>query len=145
MESSAIDLISGGLNGIRLPDTGLPAITAQEYRICVEATGKTRSDAEGRGREIHRRLSVTLASQVLSLLGMYFIVLRLRHSTPSQRRRSLTIIWSSQNLMHPHNVFIFCQTPSYSQILWTRAYRNHNYMDWTWSGIANPGLLHRGL
>ena len=37
-EASAIDRISGGLNGIRIAE-GLPAVSAQEYRIFIDAIG----------------------------------------------------------------------------------------------------------
>lgn len=114
MESSAVDVISGGLNGIRLPDTGLPAITAQEYRIFVEATGKARSDVEAKGREIHRRLSVTLASQMLSLLGTY-------GCGPFWMKIASVVIMILRGLQPiPHStlqLYCFCQMLSYFQTL----------------------------
>lgn len=92
LEASAIDKISGGLNGIRLPDTGLPAVTAQEYRIFVEATGTVSSGPEVKEREIYRRLSVTLASQVLSLLDAFIFPDSLDASLPQSQLHGLDLV-----------------------------------------------------
>jgi PH domain associated with Beige/BEACH len=91
IEASAVDRISGGLNGIRLPDTGLPAITAQEYRILVEATQITSNDA-AKGREISRRVALTLASQVLSLLDAFIFPDSLDASLPQSQLHGLDLV-----------------------------------------------------
>ena len=92
LEASAIDKISGGLNGIRLPDTGLPAVTAQEYRIFVEATGTAISEPEAKEREIYRRMSVNLASQVLSLLDAFIFPDSLDASLPQSQIHGLDLV-----------------------------------------------------
>ena len=92
VEASAIDRISGGLNGIRLPDTGMPAVTAQEYRILVEATGALRSEPEAKEREIFRRMSVTLASQVLTLLDAFIFPDSLDASLPQSQIHGLDLV-----------------------------------------------------
>lgn len=86
-EASAIDRISGGLNGIRLTE-GLPAVSAQEYRILIEATGA----AEAREREIYRRLSVNLASQVLCLLDAFIFPDSLDASLPQSQIHGLDLV-----------------------------------------------------
>ncbi|CAB9514210.1 Lipopolysaccharide-responsive and beige-like anchor protein [Seminavis robusta] len=91
LEASAIDRISGGLNGIRLPDTGLPAITAQEYRILVEETGLNKKDATN-GVEIKRRVSLTLASQILSLLDAFMFPDSLDASLPQSQLHGLDLV-----------------------------------------------------
>lgn len=87
MEASAIDRISGGLNGIRLAE-GLPAVSAQEYRILAEATGTV----DAREREIYRRMSVTLASQVLSLLDAFIFPDSLDASLPQSQIHGLDLV-----------------------------------------------------
>ena len=86
-EASAIDRISGGLNGIRVAE-GLPAVSAQEYRIFIDAIGS----AEAREREIYRRMSVNLASQVLCLLDAFIFPDSLDASLPQSQVFGLDLV-----------------------------------------------------
>ena len=87
-------MISGGLNGIRLPDTSALAltITAEEYRMFVEATGPAKGQREAKDRVIYRRISVTLASQVLTLLDAFIFPDSLDASLPQSQIHGLDLV-----------------------------------------------------
>jgi len=92
LQASAIDRISGGLNGIRLADIGMPAVTAQEYRIFVEATGQAISEPKAKEREIYRRMSINLASQALSLLDAFIFPDSLDAALPQSQILGLDLV-----------------------------------------------------
>jgi hypothetical protein len=91
-DASAVDRVSGGLYGIRLPDTGMAGILAQEYRFFVDATGNLGAAAEVKEREIYRRMCVSLASQVLSLLDAFIFPDSLDASLPASQLHGLDLV-----------------------------------------------------
>lgn len=68
-QASSVDTISGGLHGIRLPDTRLKGIGASEYVVYLGA--QIGVDEDKNKREIDRRLCVSLAAQILTLLDAF--------------------------------------------------------------------------
>ena len=90
--ASAVDEVSGGLHGIRLPDTENPAMSALDYRLCLEATGTSKVAADVKEREIYRRICVNLASQILSLLDAFIFPDSLDASLPASQLHGLDLV-----------------------------------------------------
>ena len=100
--ASAIDSLSGGLHGIRLPDTRLKGTTSAQYANMLRAVGVTsaaltdgESSHEGR-QEIDRRLCVTLSAQVLTLLDAFIFPESLDTSLPASQLHGLALVRNSE-------------------------------------------------
>ena len=98
--ASAIDSLSGGLHGIRLPDTRLKSTTSLQYAKMVSACGMTRAasleTSDDMRREIDRRLCVALAAQVLTLLDAFIFPDSLDTSLPASQLHGLALVRNSE-------------------------------------------------
>lgn len=92
LQTSAVDEVSGGLCGIRLPDAAIPGTSANEYRLYIEASGAAAKSGEAKERELYRRISVSLASQVLSMLDAFIFPDSLDASLPTSQLHGLDLV-----------------------------------------------------
>jgi hypothetical protein len=99
--ASAVDGVSGGLYGIRLPDGRLGGIKAKEY-----ATFSSRSDGQlpylvgtpgsEASKDVDRRLCVSLAAQILILLDAFVFPESLDTSLPASQLHGLALVRNSE-------------------------------------------------
>lgn len=103
--ASAIDNISGGLHGIRLPEDGIAAIRAEDLISYHEGLGSqgyiyTEEEDESistlRERIIFRRMCVTIAAQLLSLLDVFVFPDSLDASLPASQLHGLALVRSTE-------------------------------------------------
>ena len=103
--ASAIDQLSGGLHGIRFPDGSVAAIRARDLAIFFEILNEGSSSplpAESATRDaksehgILRRVCVTLAAQLLSLLDVFIFPDSLDASLPTSQLHGLALVRSTE-------------------------------------------------
>jgi hypothetical protein len=88
--SAAVDAVSGGLYGIRLPETNVNALSAADFMKSVDpSTNNGRKTSES---DRYRRLSVQLASQTLSLLDAFIFPESLDASLPVSQLHGLALV-----------------------------------------------------
>ena len=100
-QASAVDSVSGGLHGIRLSDGRLNEIKASEYSRFINAFGVRQPSAEISptnevGRDVDRRLCVTLAAQILVLLDAFIFPVSLDTSLPASQLHGLALVRNSE-------------------------------------------------
>ena len=102
--ASAIDNISGGLHGIRLPEDGVAAIRAEDLASYHEHLGSQQNvyseedESINTVREsiIFRRMCVTIAAQLLSLLDVFIFPDSLDASLPASQLHGLALVRSTE-------------------------------------------------
>ena len=103
--ASAIDQLSGGLHGIRLPDRMVSAIRARDlavfYQFLNQGSSSTlQSERDGPDSKdehgILRRVCVTLAAQLLSLLDVFVFPDALDASLPDSQLHGLALVRSTE-------------------------------------------------
>jgi hypothetical protein len=95
-QASAVDSISGGLHGIRLPDSRLSGIRATEYVFYRGVVGGPRTSDTDVKREVDRRLCVTIAAQMLTLLDAFIFPDSLDPSLPASQLHGLALVRNSE-------------------------------------------------
>jgi hypothetical protein len=95
-QASAVDSISGGLHGIRLPDSRLSGIRATEYVFYRGAVGGPQTPDTDVKREMDRRLCVTIAAQMLTLLDAFIFPESLDPSLPASQLHGLALVRNSE-------------------------------------------------
>ena len=88
-QASAVDKVTGGLNGIRLGDANHQCTSAAEYVTFVAAAGHN-------DREISRRVCVAIGYQVLSLLDAFIFPESLDASLPASQLHGLALVRSTE-------------------------------------------------
>lgn len=95
-----VDGISGGLHGIRLPETKLSGITASEYASYISIARSDQSidekAIEDKKREVDRRLCVKLAAQVLNLLDAFIFPHALEEVLHMPPMHSIALVRNSE-------------------------------------------------
>jgi hypothetical protein len=91
-----VDSISGGLHGIRLPDSRLSGIRATEYVFYRGAVGGPHTPDTDVKREIDRRMCVTIAAQMLTLLDAFIFPESLDPSLPASQLHGLALVRNSE-------------------------------------------------
>ena len=108
--ASATDTISGGLHGVRLSDGRSMAIQAKDYAECTSQSIMQKPylicshqiDTEGNGeafesnKDVDRRLCVSLAVQMLTLLDAFIFPESLDTSLPSSQHHGLALVRDSE-------------------------------------------------
>jgi hypothetical protein len=99
--ASAIDSVSGGLHGIRLSEIRLQGASSLQYlKMLGDCDGVSMSAAslasEDARQEIDRRLCVTLAAQVLTLLDAFIFPESLDTSLPASQIHGLALVRNSE-------------------------------------------------
>eukprot|EP00978_Attheya_sp_CCMP212_P002152 scaffold4441_cov48-Attheya_sp.AAC.2 len=96
-DGAAVDGISGGLHGIRLADTGVGGITSFDAFSKAGLNVSTGvDDTAGFVRESCRVISVTLASQLLSLLDAFVFPDSLDASLPESQLHGLALVRTTE-------------------------------------------------
>lgn len=92
--SIAVDAVSGGLYGIRLPENNVNALTAAAFMKSVDPNKPNGSEPP----ESHhyRRISVQLAAQTLSLLDAFIFPESLDASLPVSQLHGLALVRSNE-------------------------------------------------
>lgn len=90
--AASIDSVSGGLNGIRLPDARLKGIGASDYVTFL----RLRQVGIAGEREIDRRLCVALSSQMLTLLDSFIFPQSLVATLPVTQLDGLALVRFSE-------------------------------------------------
>jgi PH domain associated with Beige/BEACH/Domain of unknown function (DUF4704) len=99
--ASAVDSVSGGLYGIRLPDSGLPGVSASEFVEFLGAAAGSKSwtphaEEEESGSEVDKRLCVVLSAQILTLLDAFIFPESLDASLPASQLHGLALVRNSE-------------------------------------------------
>jgi hypothetical protein len=102
--ASAIDEVSGGLHGIRLEDGRIEGITAKDLSMFYPSSTSNFSqnaqtngeEASTREREIFRRVCVSMAAQILSLLDVFIFPDSLDVSLPASQLHGLALVRSTE-------------------------------------------------
>lgn len=97
---SALDSVSGGLHGIRLPDSRLSAIGSEDYLAFVAAAGSRVSndgeESQEYRREVDRRLCVFVSAQMLTLLDAFIFPDALDEALPASQLHGLALVRNSE-------------------------------------------------
>jgi hypothetical protein len=105
-QSASVDPISGGLNGIKLPESGVLRISASEIIEFIKLGGKRLMNTDSREFEnssskqeshLFRRMSVLLSAQLLSLLDVFIFPDSLDASLPASQLHGLALVRSTEN------------------------------------------------
>jgi hypothetical protein len=88
--ASAVDFISDGLYGIRLPDTRVGAVISSQYLSFVSSASG--SDIR---RDVYRRLCATISAQVLMLLDAFIFPNSLDEALPASQLHGLALVRNS--------------------------------------------------
>ena len=91
--SAAVDTVTGGLHGFRLPDGRLHGVTAEDY-FRYSAKEPAANIEEGRG--VNCRLSVALSVQILILLDAFIFPDAIESSSPVPQLHSLALVKNSE-------------------------------------------------
>lgn len=100
-KASAVDIVSNGLHGIRLPESKVKGISAYEYGDMVKAIRESALDGAEKGQDIDRRLCVNIAAQVLTLLDAFIFPDSLDSSLPASHIHGLALVRSSEPRLGP--------------------------------------------
>lgn len=106
-QSASVDPISGGLNGIKLPESGILSISATEILQFVRLVGKQEhghagsrefeSSSTTQENDLFRRMSVLLSTQILSLLDVFIFPDSLDAALPASQLHGLALVRSTEN------------------------------------------------
>ena len=91
---ASVDSESGGLYGIRLPETNLTALNGAEYIQSIQGGGGTGSGISSQDR--YRRICVCLSAQTLSLLDAFIFPDSLDASLPIAQLHGLALVRSNE-------------------------------------------------
>lgn len=102
-QAYSIDAVSGGLNGLRLPDYRLPGIGSCDYLAYTQAAGGKRSavqdgsDSENEfRRDVDRRLCAYIAAQILIILDAFIFPDSLDEALPASQLHGLALVRNSE-------------------------------------------------
>ena len=91
---ASVDSVSGGLYGIRLPETNITALNAAEYIQSIHyGTG---ADSGLSAQDRYRRICVCLSAQTLSLLDAFIFPDSLDASLPISQLHGLALVRSNE-------------------------------------------------
>ena len=92
--AAAVDPVSGGLYGIRLPETNVNALNATKY---IKSVNKGTYGEHGlSAQDRYRRISVELSAQTLSLLDAFIFPDSLDASLPISQLHGLALVRSNE-------------------------------------------------
>ena len=91
---ASVDPVSGGLYGIRLPETNITALNAAEYIKSIRNGAVTYGGLSAQDR--YRRISVCLSAQILSLLDAFIFPDSLDASLPISQLHGLALVRSNE-------------------------------------------------
>jgi len=103
-QAYAVDAVSGGLNGIRLPDYRLAGIGFSNYRAFVQTAsgrrfstgaGDNEKDVEFRS-DVNRRLCAFLSTQILTILDAFIFPDSLDEALPASQLHGLALVRNSE-------------------------------------------------
>ena len=99
-KASSVDVVSGGLNGIRLPDSRLAGIGSSNYQSFVLAAGgrlhsASEDDIEFR-RDLDRRMCAHICAQILSILDAFIFPDSLDEALPASQLHGLALVRNSE-------------------------------------------------
>lgn len=95
--ASSLDVLSGGLYGIRLSESDIDGMVAEEYASVLAQSSPTKRDQrDQRERDLYRQTCVSLAAQVLSLLDSFIFPASLDASLPVSQLHGLALVRSSE-------------------------------------------------
>lgn len=95
--ASSLDVLSGGLYGIRLSESVIDGMTAEEYASVLAQSSPTKRDQrDQRERDLYRQTCVSLAAQALSLLDSFIFPASLDASLPVSQLHGLALVRSSE-------------------------------------------------
>jgi PH domain associated with Beige/BEACH len=93
--ASSVDSVSGGLHGIRLSDDYIKGISASDYYTFIDHNMSNLADQKS-GKEIERRICVSLSAQVLTLLDAFIFPESLTASAQSTQLDGLALVRFSE-------------------------------------------------
>jgi len=95
--ASSLDVLSGGLYGIRLSESDIAGMTAEEYAsVLSQSSLPKRDQRDQRERDLYRQTCVSLSAQVLSLLDSFIFPDSLDASLPASQLHGLALVRSSE-------------------------------------------------
>lgn len=95
--ATSLDVLSGGLYGIRLSESGIAGMTAEEYaKVLSQSSLPKRDQRDQRERDLYRQTCVSLSAQVLSLLDSFIFPASLDASLPASQLHGLALVRSSE-------------------------------------------------
>lgn len=95
--ATSVDILSGGLYGIRLNESAIAGMTAEEYaKVLSQSALPKRDQRDQRERDLYRQTCVSLSAQVLSLLDTFIFPASLDASLPASQLHGLALVRSSE-------------------------------------------------
>lgn len=95
--ATSVDILSGGLYGIRLSESGIAGMTAEEYaKLLSQSSLPKRDQRDQRERDLYRQTCVSLSAQMLSLLDSFIFPASLDASLPASQLHGLALVRSSE-------------------------------------------------
>ena len=91
---ASVDFVSGGLYGIRLPETNITALNAAEYIKSIHSGTGTESGLSSQDR--YRRICMCFSVQALSLLNAFIFPDSLDASLPISQLHGLALVRSNE-------------------------------------------------
>lgn len=95
--AASVDILSGGLYGIRLSESSIPGMTAVEYaNVLSQSSLPKRDQRDQRERDLYRQTCVSLSAQMLSLLDSFIFPASLDASLPASQLHGLALVRSTE-------------------------------------------------